>query len=226
MPKRYRKKKRYYGKAAKYRRVARRSRAPNPFRQVLFGPKLKVKLIWTDFGTLDPGASQTTASVVYQANSLFDPAFTGGAVQPRGFDQIMDLFDQYTVVGARITCVFTPAAATTEPSIVGIQLLDNSTATTNLRTAMESRISKWKPLDVEGKQTVVMNFSARHFFARGNPLNDSTQRGLLTTSPTEGAFFHVWGTSAGIAINGGPINLVTRIEFLCVFTEPFLPSAS
>ena len=39
-------------------------------------------------------------------NSLFDPNLSGLGHQPRGFDQLMAVYEKYTVVAAKITVCY------------------------------------------------------------------------------------------------------------------------
>ncbi len=209
------------------KRARKSKRVSRPFSRVLFGNRLPVKMRYFTSTTLDPGASQLVANNVYSANGIWDADVTGGAFgQPRGFDQLVAMYDHYTVIGSRISVKFTPAAATVNPTIVGIQLKDRASTTTSLKDIMESRNRRSHYMKVDGGTTVSKIFSARKFLGRPHPLSEDDLRGSSTSNPAEQAYFHVWCTSAGTGVDSGVININVTIDYSVVFTEPSLPAAS
>jgi len=216
----------YQRRSGRSRTSLTRRRVINPFRHILFGPKVAVKFIWNDFGTLDPGASQAVAMVIYSANGMFDPGVTAGAVQPRGYDELMSLYDHYCVVGSRCKVQFSSPAATTEPAIVGISLKDNPTTVTSLRSVLEDTRTKTKNMNSDQSATVYQNFSARKFFGRGNPLSNDDLRGVVTAQPAEQAYYHVWATATSPTGNLGVVNVIVTIEFLAILSEQAQPAIS
>lgn len=60
------------------------------------------KLVYVDKFSRNAG-SAAAVSYYFSANSLFDPDRTGIGHQPMGFDQLMDLYDHFTVIGAKLT---------------------------------------------------------------------------------------------------------------------------
>lgn len=183
-------------------------------------------MVFVDFLELDAGASQAAGVSVFAANGLFNPSITGGSEQPRGFDQVIALYDHYSVIGSRITANYVPAAASTIPVIVGIMLSDNVTISNIIGNNTEKRLSKWKFCPPTESRTVSLNFSARGFFNRGTPNASDTNRGTISANPLDEAFFHVYVASAGENENPAAVRICVKIEFLVHFTEPVNPPAS
>ncbi len=88
-----------YKRRYKRRRRRRRRRArPNFGSKSILGNRLPIKFKYQTSGTLNPGVAGVAAIQVMTANGLYDPDITGVGHQPRGFDQIMALYNHYTVV--------------------------------------------------------------------------------------------------------------------------------
>lgn len=85
----------------------------------ILGQTLKTTLVY--FQTSEITGSTTsdlsTGTVAYRANSLYDPEniIGGSGHQPRGFDQLSALYDEYVVTKATIEVRFQNTGATTRP---------------------------------------------------------------------------------------------------------------
>lgn len=62
----------------------------------LIRPKQTATLRYADVRTISPGTG-TVSHHIYRANSLFDPDFSGAGHQPRGYDQLAQLYANYRV---------------------------------------------------------------------------------------------------------------------------------
>jgi hypothetical protein len=81
------------------KRIPRRSRAiPRPVR--MFPKRTKVELVYSD--EIDVLSTPQT-NKIFRLNSLFDPDYSVGGHQPRGFDQWMTMYNKYCVIGATVT---------------------------------------------------------------------------------------------------------------------------
>ena len=68
--------------------------------------KFQSKLRYSTKFTLNPAASTNVVQHVFSANGLYDPDITGVGHQPRGFDQLMSLYAQYTVTKCQMRAFF------------------------------------------------------------------------------------------------------------------------
>ena len=97
----------------------RRRRAPRkkyPLYQPVPDSKV-VKMRYVDQFTIDPGLG-TAGHISLRANGLFDPYVPVGGHQPYSFDQYMEFYNRYTVLGSKITVTFSAGTQMT----VGINL--------------------------------------------------------------------------------------------------------
>lgn len=172
---------------------------------------------------------------IMAANDMFNPdiSTTFFDHQPRGFDQLMTMYDHFTVIASKITVSFTPkeTAVTRHNAICGIALKDSNTPPTDANDYIESRNVSFKQLAVaagtgNGIVTVSKTFSAKKFLGRSHPLSDSELKGNVAGGPTEKAYFHIFVEANDPALDLGSTNSFVYIEYTAVLTEPRQPTVS
>lgn len=209
--------KRPYRRRRRYRKnyqVVRKSPMPLSF---------KTKLRYVEQLALNPGLAGTAAVNVFNAGGLYDPNTTGVGHQPRGFDQLMPLYDHYVVIGAKITATFATRASSLYPTMCGIALRDGSVVDTNPNDYLEggSVVSGVISPDGTGKCIVTksISYSPRRFLGRSKPMSDSQLKGSDSANPSEAGFFHVFCAPIQ-AVDEGPVDVLVRIDYIAVFIEP------
>lgn len=187
------------------------------------------KLVYSDLNTLSSTGGLAGVHV-YSANGLYDPDITGIGHQPRGFDQLMALFDHYTVIGAKITIQIADSDATaSQPFISSIALIDQSSVAVDQNDYLESGYCVFQAQsgsNIASVANLTMAVNPNKFLGRSAPLADSQLKGSSTSNPTEQCYFHV---AAGPLVSGtttGTIAYVSKIEYSVVFSEPKVPSQS
>lgn len=212
-----------------YRRPRRRPRRRRKYR-IARTPKgplpvtLRTKLRYAEQLSLQNGVGQA-ATHVFSCNGLYDPDITGVGHQPRGFDQIMPLYNHYTVIGAKITVQFANHSVSTTPALVNICCLDNNVTTLVTNEYLENQRNVSKPLAINDSCTVSYKVSPAKFIGRSKIMADSQMKGDVGANPVEGCFFHVWACSAyGASAIDIDANVV--IDYIAVFTEPNQPNQS
>lgn len=91
-------------------------------------------------------SAATVDKYIYRANGIFDPNYTGGGHQPMWRDNYASIYNQYVVLGSKITVKF-QSDSTDESWVVGILGDDDATTPTNILTLMELNNSVW---DIHG----------------------------------------------------------------------------
>lgn len=168
-----------------------------------------------------------TAVTVFAANGMYDPDITGVGHQPRGFDELMPLYDHYVVIGVKCTVDFIPSAGETVPIYVGITLRDSSvTATAN--DYVEGGNTMYGVLSAsQGFPTrMTMPINPNKFLGRSKPLADRDLKGSATTNPAELAFIHVWAAPANSGDDPGNVVANVLLEYTAVLIEPKVPIQS
>lgn len=185
---------------------------------------LKANLRYSTFPTLNIGVAGAAATHVYRASDLYDPDFTGVGGQPRGFDQLMLLYDHFTVIGSKITVKFSAMQAAA-PVYFAINLKDQATADSQIVTTTESSFASWELVSDGGPtSTLVQTYSPR-FLGRSHPLSDPDLKGSASASPAENAFYHVILGSPSGTDEAALVPMVC-IEYTAIFQEPKRPPAS
>lgn len=224
-----RKSKRSFKRKRNFRRKFRKSnfsKAPMPNR---FATKLR----YVGSAQLNPAVGLPAVHVV-NAIGCFDPDVTAAGHQPRGFDQLMTMYDHYTVIGSKITVDFCNTANSAgEASTIGIAVKDTATAYTDANNYLEGRniISTVLPSANTGgpapMRTLHKAMSTRKFLGVSKPLSSDTIRGDVTANPTDSSYFHIFIQAlANVAADLPSYAIQFRVEYLVVFTEPVQPAQS
>lgn len=167
----------------------------------------------------------------FSANSLYDP--DRGSVlgtQPRGFDQLMEMYDHYTVIGSKITV--TPLIygnVQTWGGVYGLMRSDTTGVAQNIYTdgglagLTEVRGSVWKQYALPSTTTALTRpistkMSIKKFFGH-SPKGDSTLKGDAGSNPADEAFYTLWVTPTTTEDPTAAYFLV-KIEYVALFTEP------
>lgn len=190
--------------------------------------KLFTKMIYQDSFALD-AAIGTVATKIYSANNLYDPDVSGTGHQPRGFDELMNLYSHFVVVGAKctVTVLHEGGSANLSSACSGIALQADSGALSTLNDYLESSYVRFTHnSDYSQKpETVSYKCNPNKFLGRSKPLSDPDLKGSAVGSPVEQAYFHIF--QAGLASsNPGLCHYNIRIEYLTCLIEPKNPSQS
>ena len=158
---------------------------------------------------MNPG-SGATAMVHVKANDLFAPSTGSGAHQPMGFDQIMQLYERFCVVGSKINVAWA-MNSNDHQGICGIALrntdtdesVQDTTAGQTNEGLLERNRTKWTYSENQengGKIARVSHkFGLKKFFHLksindnvGNARDEGSAFGTASASPTQLAFYNVF----------------------------------
>jgi hypothetical protein len=184
---------------------------------------LHAKLKYTDFATLS-GTSGIVGKQVTLASSLYDPDYTGAGHQPRGFDQLMPLYDHFVVLRSKIIAEFinnTPGVN----CVAGIQLNAVTTPETSwidyeeqarcVSMALPNYITYGcaQPLRLD------MAYDAREFMGIPDPITSSKLQGTLSANPSDNAFYHMFIQDVAESSTCSA-KVIYTVEYEAVFIEP------
>lgn len=207
------------------KRVFRKRRAPPAARLPgMLGTRFMAKLRYCDqLVLLAPGVAGTSRVHSFRANSLYDPDYTGTGHQPIGFDQYMQFYNHYTVVGAKITATFVSGgtSASTNTMVCGIELSGDASPTSALNDIFEQGRSRYKIVtNSSASQTVTVthNLSVKKFLAQ-KPLAEDANAGTNASNPQELIYFHVWTAPLDSSLLQSDCRVNLKIDFIAVFHE-------
>lgn len=179
---------------------------------------------------LTPPGDLSIASYVFSANGLYLPDLASNH-QPRGFDQMMDLYDQYTVLKSYITVSFSGRGTIDEDTtIIGLSLEQGSTALTSSADYIESG-AKWTLMPPPGLgggiRTLKSKANTNRFLGISKPLANSDVKGTQTSNPTEQCYWHVFlHDQSTTGASAGQITLSVKLTYIAMLHEPKTPAES
>lgn len=146
-------------------------------------------------------------SYLFSANGLFDPNISGTGHQPMYFDQLMTIYNHYTVTASKIKA--TPLASGTYSSIWTL-LKDDDTGInpTGYYTVIErpDSVTTTEVLVSQPAKPLWQSFDARATFG-GDPLAQDSLQGTVAANPTEQTYYVVY-------CNGGTVGALQGVDVL------------
>lgn len=184
------------------------------------------KLRYHTVFNMDPAAG-ILAYKVFRANGLFDPEVAAGGHQPRGFDQLMALYDHYVCVKSTIRVSF--ATANTAYNTLNIVALrDSNIISANVNDYMEGGNVRSRVAEIRGGGglNVIKHSFTPRFLGRTNYLADPQLKGSEFSDPTEQAFFHIVTAGMDAAVDPVITNASVVIDYTIALIEPKVPVQS
>lgn len=186
-----------------------------------FPNSIVTKLRYCDYLTLS-STTGVRALNVFAANGIYDPDITGTGHQPMYHDTYAAIYDQYTVIGSKITVHFAPASS--KPWIVGINGDDDSTSTTVVATLLEQNNAFSTMAAANGGPVACITNSYAPIRDVGVDVKDDgfsqTDQG---SNPTELFCYAVWGAPAD-GSSTDTCFIKVEIEYTVKFAELKTPS--
>jgi len=155
---------------------------------------------------------------------MYDPNITGVGHQPMSFDQLMLMYEHYTVIGGKITVDFCSQSAT-EQGFVGIGLFPDSSVETVATKLLENGMLRYSYLaeangDSKSHVQLTLPFNIAKLNGVSRPIiGDALYRGDVAANPTEQTYLHMFAYNTA-TINTLNVQVNVLIEFDAVFTEP------
>lgn len=185
-----------------------------------------VKLRYCQTISIDAG-SGITNSRLYRANSMYDPDYSSTSTsqhQPLAYDQWSVFYDQYCVVGSKITVQPINTSATV-PLQFGVALRQGQiSAEVNPTILHEQGDSTWNycgNMSYQGRcRPVTKKFSTKRFLGYKNPTNETSLKAAFTANPEKVAFFQVWCAAADSTANPPATIFQITIDFIAVLSAP------
>lgn len=257
-----------YGGGASTRRTLTRSRtvvgAPRkgwkrrknatvmvPRTKLAFPQGMRTKLRYVQQVQFEPAASQVIDFNSWRANSMTDPGITLTTNhQPRGFDDFMDIYNSYTVLGSSIAVNFVykgydgpseldndtdtfliktvheetngAKAAALAPVVCGIRKGMTSAGAVTSPNIMEQERSVWRFMTPqEGACTVRQNMRTSEFYGKHALIGAEGYTGTKIADADNVIVYDVWCGRANNATQG-TVKVVAyiMIEYDVQFNEP------
>lgn len=187
------------------------------------------KLRYVEYSTIATGAAGQPGTLIYRANGPYDPSYAVGGHQPLLWDTYSAMYNHHVVLGAKIKATFwSETAGTTYNAVVVSRIDDDASVALNLGTVLEHgpKFTKYKfirtnPASSKDTQSISQVFSARKFFGVKDVVDNKQDIGaLVTTTPTDAAYFVLYVQHPDGTTNIGTLRALITIEYLIQFSEP------
>jgi len=209
-------------------RSGRTAMADLRFATPLFPARFRKRLFYSEIALSKGAVAGACSSYFFTANGLFDPNITGSGHQPMGFDQMMLMYEQYTVLSAKITVTAINASA---PSILAACAIYLSPDTTNITVPSQlienGFITSWPvlmPVFLVGSSRVLnLDVNIATYMGRNHNkralVDDPNLFGTVATNPTEQVYFGIVVFDPTLA-NAVTVDFGVEIEYEAIFWEP------
>jgi hypothetical protein len=189
-----------------------------------FPNSIITKMKYGELISMSTTAVAPLKSYLYRANSAYDPDYTAVGHQPLYYDQYQAIYDQYVVLGSKITVQFMTAGA--QNVIVGINLDDDSTTLTVLSTLLEQNNSVQTVLAGTCSDNCTLSMTYAPMMAFGvDAKSDGASQVSVGANPTEEAYWLLWATCQDTT-SAQTIHALIEIEYTVKFSELKTPSSS
>lgn len=176
---------------------------------------------YTEIVQLSFASAQATATTYnFVCNSLYDPNQSSTGHQPLYFDQLMALYDHYTVIGAKMTVKFYWTSSNQPPAVVGCFINDDPTSTSAVpSTLMENSNVQHRIMGLNQQTPVefTMKWSAKKAFP-GSTLANANLQGNAAASPAEIQCFTLF-LSAADGASATSAFAEVNIEYISIYNE-------
>lgn len=218
----YTKKRNYRRKKTYYRKKGRKVATLWPQQKLV---KFKVCQSYA------PTAAGSTSAdvIILKANDLNDPTGVAGASLPLGLDQWASMYSKYAVLGSKCTVQYHGETTNTGSTLVGINLLRDSTGLTQLEHYKEMPYGVdhlISPDNDRGRLNATYSLKKYDKIFKTKTAED--YHGSFTTtpgSPNEIRYWHLWYQDAD-KTQTCAMEFVITIEYIVLLFESITPSRS
>lgn len=200
------------------------AKTPRSFTKIPYGPsrapfpaRYSATLRYAE--TIDAATSGGFYQHVMSCNGMYDPDITLSGYQPLYFDQLMDIYDHYTVVASEVKFTFISAIANNSyvPVIMTCHIDDNASATTS------PFLNKLRPFATTTVVTlnrdtsvIYRKWDASTFFGP-NPTANASLQGTASANPAEQSYFYL--TIQDPSLGTVQVKILAEITYTAVFEE-------
>lgn len=157
------------------------------------------KVVKMDYVSAGISLSSTSGSqqiYTHSCNNIFDPNLSGVGHQPYGHDQYATYYNQYQVLGAKITttCRWSSPPTSSDVPHVCFSIIDSdTTAPTTLATKMERYAKMYKILKPDTNSTVTFTdyWSAKKWFKLKDVVDQHQTIGVFGGAPIKTAYHNL-----------------------------------
>lgn len=170
---------------------------------------------------LDPASGGIPDHQVFSLNGLYDPDISNVGHQPIGFDQLMLMYNHYTVIGCKATVWIDSLQGVTQ--MVTIQVKDTATTSNDVQGIIENgnnvtaMIGQQDTSNGSAKRSIKLGMNK--YFGRNVLDSQGIYSGDSTKNPAEQVYLHISNFPDGSSDYAG-CNVKVLLEYVAILTEP------
>lgn len=176
---------------------------------------------------LNPTVGGIPDTYVFSLNGLYDPNITGTGHQPIGFDQLMLMFNHYTVLSTVAKVQFNNTD-TSNAVTAALSIKDTSSVVTTLSRIIENGRCVYKVLGPETNGSSTKNLtitcSMKKFFGK-TVYTEHDFRGDASNNPPEQAYLHI-SVAPRTTSDQDAVWCTVQLDYIALFHEPKLLTSS
>lgn len=174
---------------------------------------------------LDPGVAGTAGVRVFALNGLYDTDITGLGHQPAGYDEMMSIYEHYTVYAVKYKISWYGVDESLE-YIGGVSVNDSVTAQTDPRVYIENGQTQWSLSTNKGvgsgericTYSGYVDLAKVHGHTKSAYLDENTYQGTATTNPTDSAYLHIWVAPANAVSDAAVTIWCVELQFYAMLS--------
>lgn len=222
MPKRFR-----LVKKGRRRQYFRKKKWKIPRQVGIASEQQIVTMRYADRYTLSSNTVGVYDTIHFRANDLYDPDYQTGGHQPRGFDEWMKFYDNFIVLGSKITIFATNTKhiLTNDVNSDAFQnVMVTVSCTEDIEThggqvteILETRKNRYRPLNTyeNNTQVLVHKYSAKKMLGLTDVKDHAEIQGSALASPIQTTFYNISAIQMSQAVQtSAPIGLIIRIDYI------------
>lgn len=204
--------KRNYGSYRNYRSGPTKALVPNT-------KKITMKFSYCD--NINTFAYGVTNGKVFRGNSVYDPDYATGGHQPYGMEQMVSLYNSYTVIAtSAILTISNEDAHTTIRAHLGV-LNKNTASLMQSNTYQETPRVKTALVNGNQVKTMKIRFNPNKLLGITKPLTSEEVTQSISSNPNEVPYIHAAFSNADQALNDTkPITYKIDIYYTVIFSDP------
>jgi len=139
-----------------------------------------------------------------------------------GFDQWMNLYTRFRVVGSKISCIFVAGDETSANSSALVGILKSTSASSLLLTTeyVENDKCVFRTIQLgETAKPISMKYSTKKMQGIKNIMDNVELSGTGSASPIIQDYFHVWAANTGTGDDPLTVAIQVHIEYIVIFSD-------
>lgn len=176
---------------------------------------------------MDPGAAGTAATYNFAANGMYDPDITGVGHQPRGFDQVMALYDHYIVEEACMEVWASPSDLN-NAIFLTLGVRDQVNTSVDFKDHIENRVSTCRSVSgTQGGRTpgyLKLSVKPSEFLGLGK--TDAELRGNIASNAGDLVAFNLAAFPLSGGVDSNAVQCIVKITYKARLMEPKEPVSS